>query len=514
MRKIGAILIVVFLFWGCKISKPQPEKLPSSKREMRAIWVASVLNLDFPSSQKLTTEEQKVEFVNLLDSMEKYHFNTIVMQIRPSGDALYNSPYEPWSEVLTGTQGKAPSPYYDPLEFMITESHKRNIDFHAWLNPYRAIFNHSTTKISKEHPINKNPQWFVKYGSHTYYNPALPEVRHFIAKIVGDITRRYDIDAIHMDDYFYPYRIAGKEFPDQSAFLKNKRDFTQVQKDDWRRDNVNLIIKELRDTIKQVKPWVQFGISPFGVWRNKDKDSMGSETRAGQTNYDDLYADILLWLKKGWVDYITPQIYWHIGHPVADYKVLVKWWNDHTQKAHLYIGMGAYKLGNDANYMEWNDGDELTRQLLLNSQLPKVEGAMFFRAKNFEDTKLNNFKRELRNTIYRYPAIPPETMGLLDENNYIPNIRLVALEKDKYKLEWYAPIGEDANALKYYVVYMFEGKRKIGDIDKPGAVFYVGRDTKLTFSRGKKKRHRTFVVTRVNKANQESDISKLVYIKL
>lgn len=514
MKKILTIVFIVLLFGGCKISRVEPEKPLHSKREMRAIWVASVLNLDFPSSKKLTTKEQKEEFINLLDSMKKYNFNTIVMQIRPSGDALYNSPYEPWSEVLTGTQGEAPYPYYDPLEFMIAESHKRNIDFHAWLNPYRAIFNHNTTKISKKHPIHKHPEWFVRYGSHTYYNPALPEIRHFIAKIVGDITRRYDIDAIHMDDYFYPYRIAGKEFPDQKAFKENRRGFSQKQKDDWRRDNVNLIIKELQDTIKQAKPWVQFGISPFGVWRNANKDPRGSATRAGQTNYDDLYADILLWLEKGWIDYITPQIYWHIGHPAADYKTLAKWWNDNTQNAHLYIGMGAYKSGNDANYMEWNDGKELHRQMLLNNKFPKIKGAMFFRARNFEDSKLNAFKTELKNTIYTHPAIPPATLGLSEKNNFVPNVSLIELEKNRYKLEWYAPQGEGANALKYYVVYMFEGKRKLGDIDKAKSVFYIGKDTEIILKEGKKKRHRTFVITRINKANQESAVSKLIYKKL
>ncbi len=225
MKRAFFIFFITFLLVGCKTLQSDKKQKVASKREMRALWVTSVLNLDFPSKNTLTVEQQKQEFRNLLDTMVRYNFNTVVMQIRPSGDALYPSPYEPWSEVLTGVQGKAPTPYYDPLAFMISESHRRNIDFHAWLNPYRAIFDYKKTKISANHVINKHPEWFVNYGNHTYYNPALPETRHFIAKIVADITRRYDIDAIHMDDYFYPYKIPNVDFPDDMAFQMYPRGF-------------------------------------------------------------------------------------------------------------------------------------------------------------------------------------------------------------------------------------------------------------------------------------------------
>ncbi len=515
MKKYIALLLFLIAFGACKTTFTHKTQ-KSAKREMRALWVASVLNLDFPSTDTLSVTRQKQEFINLLDTMVKYKFNTIVMQIRPSGDALYPSPYEPWSGVLTGLQGKAPQPYYDPLAFMIAESHKRNIDFHAWLNPYRAIFNYKQAEISANHPYFAHPEWFVNYGQHTYYNPGLPQTRHFIAKIVGDITRRYDIDAIHMDDYFYPYKIPNLDFPDEMAFQNYSRGFSKKQKEDWRRDNVNLIIKELRDSIKQNKPWVQLGVSPFGVWRNSDKDSKGSATRAGQTNYDDLYADVLLWIKKGWIDYITPQIYWHIGHPAADYATLVKWWSENTQNVYLYVGHSIYKVGHGGNYLEWNTGNEITRQMQLNKRYPQVYGSMFFRSKIFEKEHLQGLKDSLKNNYYRYPALPPATkMQAL--NTIAPIAKKKKIKKNTFKLSWESPSMEDANALKYYVVYMFEGKKKIGNLDEPKAIFRITKDTEILLYRAKKRRKRekrSFVITRINKANQESKPSNIIYEKL
>lgn len=517
MNKISIIFVILIMVAGCKTAQEATKHTAISsfkKHEMRALWVASVLNLDFPSADTLSVAQQKREFTNLLDTMVKYRFNTVVVQIRPSGDALYQSPFEPWSQVLTGTQGKAPQPYYDPLTFMINESHKRNIDFHAWLNPYRAVFNYKQAKIAENHPALQYPEWFVNYGQHTYYNPGLPQTRHFIAKIVGDITRRYDVDAIHMDDYFYPYKIPNREFPDETAFQEYPRNFNKNQKDDWRRDNVNLIIKELRDTIKQNKPWVQLGISPFGVWRNADKDIKGSETKAGQTNYDDLYADILLWMQKGWIDYVTPQLYWHIGHPAADYATLVKWWNKHTQNTQLYIGQGIYKIGHGGNYLEWNTGNEIVRQIRLNRQYPKVSGSMFFRSKIFEEQNLNGLKDSLQNNYYKYVALPPASKT--PANNPTPIAQLTKVAEDSYKLSWKHIESKDANALKYYIVYMFKGKNKIGDLNNPKHIIAITQKPELLLAKDtkRKRRKRTFVITRVNKAGQESAASNMIYKKL
>ena len=273
-----------------------------TKPEFRGVWVATVENIDWPSSKNLSTEQQKAEFIALLDMHKANGINAMVVQIRPSTDAFYPSPYEPWSEYLTGKQGMPPSPYYDPLQFMITETHKRNMEFHAWMNPYRANFNIYKSSISATHITRLYPNWFLTYGDKKYFDPGNKEVQQYVTNVVKDVVSRYDIDAVHFDDYFYPYRISGKEFPDNANYIKYGNG---MDKDDWRRSNTDSIIVMLSRAIKKENPKCQFGISPFGVWRNADKDSInGSNTKAGQTNYDDLYADILLWLKNDWIDYV------------------------------------------------------------------------------------------------------------------------------------------------------------------------------------------------------------------
>lgn len=507
-------IIVLFPIFFTSLSIMAKESLPrSQKREMRAVWIASILNLDYPSKNNLTVEEQKQEFINLLDTMAYYHFNTIVMQVRPAGEVLYPSAYEPWASVLTGIQGEAPNPYYDPLKFMIKESHKRNIDFHAWINPYRAVFNYKKAKLAENHPVKKHPEWFIPYGRHLYYNPALAETRKFITQIVGELTTKYDIDAIHLDDYFYPYPINGKDFPDDKDFKKNNRGYKE--KNAWRRDNVNLIIKNIHDTIKQSKPWVQLGISPFGVWRNKSSDPIGSETKAGITNYDDLYADVLYWIENNWVDYITPQIYWHIGHPQADYKTLVNWWNKYSRETHLYIGHALYKVGKDKQFEAWNDDTEILKQLSLNRNIENIKGSMFFRGTLLSDSTFSRLKSDLREDLYHYFAIPPATITRTE--NKSPEASIKRLKKRTFKLSWNSKKGNKADSLKYYLIYMFEGKRKVGNIDNPHNIIKRTTNNELILHKARRprdRRKRTFVITRVNRANQESKISNIIYKKL
>ena len=252
--------------------------------------------------------------------------NAVIVQIRPSADAFYASNLEPWSEFLTGRQGTPPSPYYDPLKFMIDETHKRGMEFHAWINPYRAVFN-LISPLDPNHITKKHPEWFVKYGDRKYFNPGLPQVMQYLTNVVKDIITRYDIDGIHMDDYFYPYKIPGKAFPDYQTWLQYGNGLSI---DDWRRSNCDSVIKMIHDVVLDWKPLIKFGISPFGVWRNSSVDATGSSTHAGQTCYDDLYADILLWLKQGWIDYVAPQLYWEIGNRLCDYETLLNWWSSNT----------------------------------------------------------------------------------------------------------------------------------------------------------------------------------------
>lgn len=374
--------------------------LAQDKPEFRGVWIATIDNIDWPAYGQWDAEKQKQDFIRLLDMHKASGMNAMIVQVRPAADAFYPSPYEPWSQWLTGTQGKPPVPYYDPLQFMINETHKRGMEFHAWLNPYRAVFNTRTSSIAPSHITQQHPEWFIKYGDKKYFDPGNTEAQKFVVNIVYDIVKRYNVDAIHMDDYFYPYRITGKEFPDDKTYHNSG---SNLSKDDWRRSNVDSIIVAISKTIKKIKPGCQFGISPFGVWRNNDKDPDGSATRAGQTNYDDLYADILLWLREGWIDYVTPQLYWELEHPDAPFLTLLDWWSNHTYGKNCYIGLGIYKAGlNDA----WKDQQQLPRQIEAIRNTPNIQGMAFYSSKTLERNP-NGWTDSLRTNYFSKPAKTP-----------------------------------------------------------------------------------------------------------
>jgi uncharacterized lipoprotein YddW (UPF0748 family) len=369
-------------------------------REFRAAWIATVDNIDWPNKGTTDPATQRAEYVKLLDMHVANGLNAVIVQVRPAADAFYPSPYEPWSEWLTGKQGQPPVPWYDPLAFMIAEAHRRKLEFHAWLNPYRAMFNRFTSKPSATHITRLFPSWFLDYGDQKFFDPGNKGAQQYVGKIVQDIVARYDVDAIHFDDYFYPYRIAGKEFPDETSFQQYGSGMTR---DDWRRSNVDSIILLLAQTIKAQKPWVKFGISPFGVWRNSNRDSTGSNTRAGQTNYDDLYADIVLWLKKGWIDYVAPQLYWEFGHKAADFETLLAWWSNNSYGKHCYIGLGLYKAGTSA---PWRNKNQLPRMIQAIRNTPNIQGQIFFSSKSFVRNP-NGWCDSLRLHYYAIPADVP-----------------------------------------------------------------------------------------------------------
>jgi uncharacterized lipoprotein YddW (UPF0748 family) len=376
--------------------------LAQTKPEFRGVWVASVDNIDWPSSGNYNSDSQKVEFTKLLDMHQHNGMNALVVQIRPATDAFYPSQYEPWSEWLTGKQGQPPVPYYDPLEFMITETHKRGMEFHAWMNPYRAVFNITKTVVAATHITRLHPDWFLDYGGKKYFDPGNKQAQQYVTNLVKDVVSRYDVDAIHFDDYFYPYRITGVEFPDGESY---KRYGNGLTKDDWRRSNVDSIIFMLSRAIKKENKKCQFGISPFGVWRNIDKDPVnGSNTRAGQTNYDDLYADILLWLKSNWIDYVAPQIYWEFEQKNAPYQAVLDWWSTHSYGKNCYIGLGIYKANSNAF---WKDKTQLPRQIESLRKTPNIQGMIFFSSKSFNNNP-NGWSDSLRLNYFATPVKTPE----------------------------------------------------------------------------------------------------------
>jgi uncharacterized lipoprotein YddW (UPF0748 family) len=372
-----------------------------TKPEFRGVWIATVDNIDWPKKGNINSSSQKEEFIKILDMHQRNGINAVVVQIRPATDAFYPSSYEPWSQWLTGVQGRPPSPYYDPLQFMIEEVHKRGMVFHAWCNPYRAEFKVGESPLSATHITKLHPEWFLTYGDKRYFDPGNKQAQQHVVKVIRDVVSRYNIDAIHFDDYFYPYRISGKEFPDNASFARYGKG---MNKDDWRRSNVDSVILMLSKAIKEENKNCQFGISPFSVWRNSDKDPEGSTTKAGQTDYDDLYANILLWLKKGWIDYVAPQLYLEIGHNRIAYEVMLDWWSQHSYGKHCYIGLGIYRNGSNA---AWKDSSQMPRQIQLLRQQPNVQGMIFFSSKSF-DTNPNGWSDSLRLNYFKEPAAMPK----------------------------------------------------------------------------------------------------------
>ncbi|SSY69895.1 FenI [Priestia megaterium] len=437
------------------------------KHELRATWVASVLNIDWPSKPGLSIAQQKSEFINYLEEQKRMGMNAIVMQIKPTADAFYPSKYGLWSEYLTGTQGKDPG--YNPLSFMVKEAHKRNMEFHAWFNPYRITMPlgkeaalSDLDKLPENHPARKHPEWVVPYGQQLYFNPGIPEVQKFVIDGIMEVVKNYDIDAVHMDDYFYPYKIAGKTFPDQEAYQRyGANKFNNIE--DWRRDNVNNLVKNINKSIKEEKSYVKFGISPFGVWRNKAVDPTGSETTAGQTNYDDLYADTRTWINNGYVDYIAPQLYWNIGLPVADYAKLLAWWTKEVEgkNVQLYIGQADYKINTNSNGVQnWFNPEELPNQIKLNRTYNNFKGSMHFSAKDLKNNPLGIADR-LTEDIYKQPALVPPMPWIDNEAPKKPKVLQIKkkLGETKFKIRENNP-----EEVAYYAIYRFEGNR-VGNIN-------------------------------------------------
>lgn len=395
---------------------------PAVPREFRGVWVATVGNMDWPSKPGLSTEEQKAELIAILDTVAALHMNAVVLQVRPAADALYRSSIEPWSDVLTGEMGRAPEPFYDPLAFAVAEAHKRGLELHAWINPYRAKVP-STKTVSSRHISRTNPELVRTYGPYLWMDPGDPAVRRRTVRVVLDIVRRYDVDGIHMDDYFYPYPETQRgreiEFPDASTYRRYRKDGGTLSRNDWRRRNVDLLVKQLDDSVHAIKPWVKFGVSPFGIWRPGYPSSV-----RGFDQYDKLFADARKWLREGWVDYFTPQLYWSIDRPEQSYPDLLAWWSEQNLKdRHLwpgnYTGKVAFK-GPSA----WRT-DEVIEQIRLTRGLKgkPATGNVHFSMKVFMQNPDSLDDRLLRD-VYGERALVPASPWLDDRAPGTPSVTL------------------------------------------------------------------------------------------
>lgn len=370
----AVIAMVLLLSGGFAKAEPLVEK------DLRGIWVATVLNIDYPTKPTTDAEILKQEALKILDDAKKLGMNAVFLQVRPSGDALYKSQYYPWSKYLTGQQGLAPADDFDPLEFWVEEAHNRGIELHAWINPYRITKKtisepkHDINSLDSANPAILNPDWVVKHtDGNLYLNPGTPEVRKYIIDSALEVIQNYAVDGIHMDDYFYP----GKNFDDEKTYYKYGKNFKNI--DDWRRENVNMLVSEISRAIKASSKNVPFGISPFGIWANKSSNPLGSDTKGLETYYEH-YADTRKWVKEKTIDYIAPQLYWNIGYKIADYEKLAAWWIDTVKGTgvDLYIGQAAYRVLNKDPASPWYGVAEIEKQLNLNVQHPEIKGSIFF----------------------------------------------------------------------------------------------------------------------------------------
>ena len=442
MRKLTFLL--------CLITSICFAQKPPIKHEFRGVWITSAYNLDWPSSFELTPEQKRKEFIEILDRQQKNGINTIIVQVRAAADAYYQSDIEPWSYWLTGKQGKAPEPFWDPLQFMIEECHKRNMEIHAWFNLFRAISHDRFFKLCNDHPVSKHNDWLYEIGSKSFFDPGNPEVREYLTSVIKNCVEKYDIDGVHLDDYFYAQESKKENIDDHKTFRKNKGDFEDIG--DWRRDNINQLIKMLSDSIHHTKPYVKFGISPVPVWRHKSDDINGSETDRTLTCYDDLFADSRLWIKNGWIDYLAPQLYWSTLHKKVNYTKLLDWYSYNTFDHHVYIGLAYYKLS-DPDDKGWEDPNQLIDQIKLIRNQEKIKGFSFFRSSSFNGNPLH-MEDSLRKNINSQFCIPP-TMPWLDS---IPPLAPTNLKstrtKESITLTWEpSKKAIDGDIAHRYIIY-------------------------------------------------------------
>lgn len=496
MPRIPVLLALLFLY--CTL----PARARSPKREFRAAWIATVSNIDWPSKPGLPAIQQQAEFINRLDALKAIGCNAVFVQVRPAADAFYPSKIEPWSRFLTGKQGQPPFPAYDPLQFMIEETHKRNMEFHAWFNPFRALTDSKKNPNPVSHVTLAHPDWIISYGGKSYINPGIPAAREYVINVIMDVVKRYDVDGIHLDDYFYPYRIAGLEFGDQLSFQRFKESFTS--KDDWRRDNVSTFVTTLYANIKSTKKYVKFGISPFGVWRNASKDPEGSQTRGGQTCYDDLYSDVVEWLKRGWVDYVLPQLYWEHQHRAAAFEVLLPWWEAHSYDRHMYFGLGVYRMA-EAKSGPWTSTRELLTQIKDIREQSSNPGVVFYSASSFD--KIGPAIRDsLRMTYNRDIAFPPAMPWIDSTAPPAPVLKSVPSAQGLL-LQW--ETNHPAKEKLTYAIYRFTNNEPV-DLNNSRAIISLQKGQEYLDKEANRLKDPVYVITALDRLWNESKASNAI----
>lgn len=501
MKKLSILLLTLMMYLSSFAQMYQP------KREFRGAWMQCVNG----AYQGKSPQQIRNMIISQLNTMQDAGINAIMFQVRPEGDALYKSNYEPWSRFLTGRQGAAPSEDWDPLEWMVEQCHQRGMECHAWINPYRAKM--AGTTLCASHPASRFPDRVFWYGDLLIFNPALQENIDYTCVIAKDIVSRYDVDGLHIDDYFYPYPVAGQEIPDYAFYQSNPRGFSNIK--DWRRDNVNRLVKALYTIVHKTKPWVKFGVSPFGIYRNNPQginSPEGSATR-GTTNYDDLYADIVLWDKMGWIDYNIPQIYWNVGNAAADYDVLCNWWNDNCSNRPLIIGQDVERTvqGLDPSNPQ---SHQMGLKYTIQRNLSNVKGSCQW----YASALCNNpggYQQYLKTLFHPYPALQPEMKFISKKKPSKPRKAKVEMLNGEWCITWDCPTSlKENNRAVQYVVYRFAPGEPVNLYDASHIVMLTQRVPntmrKMACPIGNEDlRGYTFVVTSLNRVHNESKAAKV-----
>lgn len=421
-----------------------------AKYEFRGVWVTTVFNLDWPTSRTASTATQQQELRNLFDTLKALGINVVFFQVRTQGDAFYESTLEPWSYYLTGEQGRAPSPFYDPLAFAIDEAHKRGMELHAWFNPFRAENVVGSFTIAESHISRTRPDWILQVDNYKFLNPGLPEARNYIIDVITDVVERYDIDGVHFDDYFYPYPSSGGGLGSQDLdAFQNHNPLNLSGLGAWRTYNINTFIRETAEAISNRKPYLKFGVSPFGIWRSGVPSGI-----SGLSSVDVVYADPKNWLEQGWVDYIVPQLYWAFGGG-QDYAKLAPWWASIANGRHIYTGHGLYRADPSTVSGALFQANEVPRQVRFNRAEDGIEGSVFFRAKNLTALSSQGFADTLRTTLYTTRALPP----IMRYKDLLPpatpfNLQAAETGSDAVTLTWDEPFATGFEALtRRFAIY-------------------------------------------------------------
>jgi uncharacterized lipoprotein YddW (UPF0748 family) len=507
-RCLFTFTTLCYFGWSLSLFAAPPNPTPP-KREFRAVWVASVFNINWPKNATDAPTKQRQEFITLLNECRASGFNAVIVQVRPSADALYTASREPWSQWLTGTQGKQPSPLWDPLAFMIAETHKRGMEFHAWFNPYRSVVS-AKSAVSQYHIARTRPDWHLTFDNpYKLLNPGLPQVRDYVTSVVMDVVKNYDVDGVHFDDYFYPYGGTGGQ--DAITFSRYNRGIANIA--DWRRDNVNLLVKTVYDSIRATKPHVKFGVSPFGVWKTGvPAGIMAADTMALDLYgaYSVIYCDALAWLQQQTVDYVMPQLYWGFGGK-KDYAKLMPWWLAQTRGRHLYTGNAAYKMNGSSNW----PASEIASQLRFN----RAQGAHGCSLYNvaFVTGNTKGLQDSLRRDLFRSPALPP-VMLWKDSTPPLPptglTLRIHTHSAHQHGkavlLTWQeSEKASDGEGARFYAVYRFSDKERV-NTDDPRALCGITPDTQFMDTEAKPNERYTYVVTALDRLWNESETTTRV----